>query len=140
MNRKIFYFLSLLILSFYFESRGTIARATAQVQFIEANRKLPVADANVAFILEVDKSQVDSTSLKSNPQGIVDISEFLEKNQAVLEKYKGRATLTVIVDERTVNLPVDQIGTKGPLRVQIDLGEVLVKGFFTKEAGTIPLT
>lgn len=110
------------------------SHAAAQIQLFEINRNSPLSNVNVWVRLEVDKSSVASIALTSGPKGQVELSPFLEKNSALIQKYQERARLAFFFEEHTAYLTLKE-ATNHPARVPFDLGPVLVTGHFVDPAG-----
>ena len=126
--------LALLVASNCLGAETPISKAPIEIQLIESNRQLPIADASGWVTFKVDGSILTSDSVKSNPEGLVDLAPFLQKLTTVSETYRDRVLIEVGIGEQGASLRMDQLKTPAP-KVLLDLGPVLVTGYLINRSG-----
>src|SRR3954451_13783173 len=134
MSSRISWLLALLSASNCPGAETPMSKAPIQIQLIEANRQLPVANASGWVSFKIDDSVLTSDSIKSSPEGIVDVRPFMEKVVTASEAYRNRGVVELGIGEQRASLRMDQLKT-APLKVFLDLGPVLVTGYFVNRSG-----
>jgi hypothetical protein len=110
-------------------------QAVYRVQLIEKNRQTVLTNEPVVAALEVDGTQVQSEGLRSDEQGIVDLTLFRSAHQKYFDEYGTRATWVLWYQERRTDLTKLWQNQAGLAKIQLDLGPVLVSGHFVDEEG-----
>ncbi len=119
-----------------FEQQTMAQGGAQQLQLIEKNRQQPLANRLVNLRLEVDGSSVVEANLKSDAQGLVDLSPFHQENAGRLREFSGRTRYILSLDEASAIIATDAwTKQNSPLKVEFDLGALLVTGFFVDERG-----
>lgn len=111
------------------------AQVVYQVQLIEKNRQTLLANEPVLVALEVDATRVQGQSLRSDKQGIIDLTAFRREQQKLFDDYGKRASWVLWYQAIRTDLTNLWQNQDRVASIQFDLGPVLVSGHFTNEKG-----